>query len=304
MLNSHLLSVHRTVIEEGSLTRAAALLGYSVSAVSQQLAQLEAQAGSPLFEKAGRGVRPTAAGRLLADHATRILNDIEAAELELADLRAGRVGRLRVVTFPSAGEALLPEAIATMRALLPGVTIHPSVAEAVPAQRRLRAGEVDLTVVVEPFGQGEQPSDDLHRWHLLDDPYRLLLPHGHPLAKQRTIRPEQLAQSEWVITTGPDDYVRRTTESVCRRAGFGPRIGAESDEFPVTQGYVAAGMGVALFPLLALVAVRHGVVARRLRPAPPPRHIWIATRPALLEHQPVLQMVEALSTAAARAMAG
>lgn len=287
------------MVAEGSLTRAAALLGYTVSAVSQQLATLESQAGSQLFERAGRGVRPTAAGELLAKHAQMILADIEQAETALADLREGRAGRIRVVTFPSAGESLLPRAVADLRDRLPGLAVRPVVAEATPALRRLRAGEVDLVVVVEPFGPGAQPDDDLRRWHLLDDQYRLLLPHGHPLARRRRVRVEELSETDWVVTMGPADYVAQTTTQLCRRAGFGPRVVAESDEFGVTQGYVAAGMGVALAPLLALAAVRPDVAVRRLRPEPQPRHIWAATRPALAHQQPVAAMVEALQAAAA-----
>lgn len=303
VLNSRLLAVHRTVIEEGSLTQAAAALGYTVSAVSQQLSQLEAQAGSPLFEKAGRGVRPTAAGTLLAEHADRILREIDDAETALADLRDGRIGRIRIVTFPSAGESLLPEAVATVRHVLPGVHVRPTVDENAGALRRLRAGEVELVVVVEPFGLGEEPDDDLHRWHLHDDEYRILLPHGHPLARRRVVKLEGLSEADWILTTGPDDYVRSTTNDICRRAGFSPRFIAESDEFSVTQGYVAAGMGVSLVPLLALVAVRHGVAVRRLGPPPEPRHIWLATRPSLRDEPTIQAMVQALQGAAARSAA-
>jgi len=304
MLSSRLLAVHRTVVAEGTLTRAAATLGYTVSAVSQQLALLETQAGSALFEKAGRGVRPTAAGRLLAEHAGRVLHEIDEAEAALADLRDGRSGRVRVVSFPSAGESLLPEAIATLRAQLPGVHVRPIVDETAAAMRRLRAGEVELVVVVEPFAPGDEPDDDLHRWHLLADEYRVLLPHDHRLARRRVVKLEDLAQADWIVTTGPDDYVRRTTIAICRRAGFSPTVIAEGDEFPVTQGYVAAGLGVALVPLLALGAVRHGVVVRRLGPAPAPRHIWLATRPALRDQPPVRQLAEALQDAARRAVTG
>lgn len=299
MLSSRLLATHRSVVDEGSLTGAAALLGYTVSAVSQQLAALEDQAGMPLFEKAGRGVRPTEAGQLLAEHAGRILHEINEAESALADLREGRAGRLRVVAFFSAGESLLPEAIATLRSEMPGVHVRPSVDEAAGALSRLRAGEVDLVVVAEPFAAGEQPEDDLLRWHLLDDEYRLLLPHGHPLARRRVVRAEDLGDVDWVVTTGPDDYVRRTTEAICRRAGFSPRVVAESNEFTVTQGYVAAGVGVSLVPLLALGALRPGVVVRRVVPELAPRHIWMATRPVLRDQPQVQQMARALRVAAA-----
>jgi DNA-binding transcriptional LysR family regulator len=227
MLSTRLLEVHRTVVQEGSLTAAAHELGYTVSAVSQQLERLEQQAGMALFEKAGRGVRPTEAGLLLAQHADRILHEVHEAQDALAALREGRAGRLRVVTFFSAGEALLPQAIAAMRRELPGLEVRPSVDEEVGALRRLRAGEVDLVVVVEPFARGNQPDDDLHRWHLLDDEYRLLLPAEHPLARRRTVAIDDLADEDWVVTTGPIDYVRQTRPrsagAPASRRGSSPR---------------------------------------------------------------------------------
>ncbi|MCU0283418.1 MAG: LysR family transcriptional regulator [Candidatus Nanopelagicales bacterium] len=298
MLSTNLLEVHRTVVQVGSLTAAAHELGYTVSAVSQQLERLEQQAGMALFEKAGRGVRPTEAGLLLAQHAERILHEVHEAQDALAALREGRAGRLRVVTFFSAGETLIPQAIAAMRTELPGLHVRPTVDEEAGALRRLRAGEVELVVVVEPFGRGQEPEDDLHRWHLLDDEYRILLPHDHVLARRRTVRIEDLVDQDWVVTSGPIDYVRSTTMAICRRAGYTPRFVAETDEFPATLGYVAAGIGVSLVPVLALGAVRRGVVARRLAPPPEPRHIWAATRAPLRHHPPVVRMAAALRAAA------
>jgi DNA-binding transcriptional LysR family regulator len=300
MLSARLLAVHRAVVAEGSLTRAAANLGYTVSAVSQQLAHLEAQAGSDLFEKVGRGVRPTGAGLLLAEHAGRVLHEIAVAEAALADLRSGRTGRVRVVSFHSAGESLLPPAIAALRQVIPGVHVRPIVDETQGALRRLRAGEADLVIMVEPYAPGSEPDDDLRRWHLLDDEYRVLLPHDHALARRSVVPVEALADTDWIVTTGGPDYVRETTIAICRRAGFSPRVIAEADEFTVTQGYVAAGLGAALVPLLALGAVRTGVAVRRLSPPPRPRHLWLATRPALVGQPPVRRMIDALRAATRR----
>jgi len=298
MLTTRLLQVHRAVVTEGTLTAAAASLGYSVSAVSQQLSQLEIEAGSSLYEKAGRGVRPTAAGLLLAQHAERVLAAVDEAETALADLRAGRVGRLRVVSFFSAGESLLPAAIATLRRAMPGLHVMPVVDEAEGALRRLRAGDVDLVVVVEPFARGAAPVDDLVRIHLLDDEYRLLLPREHPLSRRRLVDLPDLADDDWVVTTGPADYIRNDMVDACRRAGFSPRVVAEGYEFAVTQGYVAAGLGVALIPLLGLSAVQEHVAVRKLRQPPEPRHIWLATRPTLVDQPPVRRMIAALRAAA------
>ena len=302
MLTNRLLAVHQTVVREGSITDAAAVLGHSVSTVSEQMSRLEAEAGVSLLEKAGRGVRPTAAGLLLAEHAERILAAVDDAESALANLRAGRTGRLRVVSFHSAGESLLPPAIAAMRRSHPDVTISPIVDETEGALRRLRDGDVELVVVVEPFGPGGEPRDDLRRVHLCDDEYRLLLPRDHPLAGRRLVDLADLSDTDWIVTTGPADYVREATVHACRRAGFSPRITAEADEFAVTQGYVAAGLGVAFVPLLALGAVREQLAVRRLRDGPEARHIWATTRPALAEDRVATRMIQALRSAAKNAV--
>ena len=298
MLNPRLLVVHRAVVEDGTLTAAAGTLGYTVSAVSQQLAALERDVGQPLWERVGRGVRPTPAGLLLAERSQRILDAIEKTEAELADLRLGRRGRVRVVSFHSAGQSLLPSAIATLYESMPGITLLPVVDEAEGALRRLRAGEVEAVIVVEPYGRDEAPSDDLHRTHLLDDEYRILLPDRHPLARRRIINLADLADSGWIVAAGPSNYVRDTTVAVARRAGFTPRFVAEADEFSTAQGYVSVGLGVCLAPMLALGALQRHVVVRRLRNPPDPRHIWVITRPAIVEQAPVRGLIAALRTAA------
>lgn len=297
MLSPRLLVVHRATLEAGTLTAAAAALGYTVSGVSQQLSALEREAGQPLWEKVGRGVRPTPAGVLLGELADRVLADIADAQARLEDLRLGRAGRLQVISFHTAGESLLPPAIATLRESLPGVTVHPLVDETEGALRRLRAAEVDAAIVVEPFGRDDAPSDDLHRTHLLDDEYRILLHADHPFARRRTIDVADLADAHWVRTSGPSAYLHATTVDTCRRAGFTPDVVAEADEFTVTQGYVSVGLGVALVPLLALSAVRRQIVVRKLRPTPEPRHIWLVTRPSLAGRPPLRALTAALRRA-------
>jgi DNA-binding transcriptional LysR family regulator len=304
VLSNRLLLVHRTVVAAGTLTAAADELGFTVSAVSQQLSTLEGQAGIALYERVGRGVRPTDAGRLLAERADEILDRVARAEADLADLRSGRTGRVRVLTFHSAGETLLPQAIAAVSTAHPDLRVIPGVDEAPGALRRLRAGEVELILAVEPHSPGHGPDDGLHRWHLLTDPYRLLVPTRHRLAARRRVSLDELADEPWIVTTGPDDYLRTTLLAHTRQAGFTPIVGAETDEFPVTAGYVAAGLGVALVPQLATGALRPGVVVRRLEPEPPAREIWLATRPALLESPAVSQLAAALRRAAQAAVSG
>jgi DNA-binding transcriptional LysR family regulator len=181
---------------------------------------------------------------------------------------------------------------------MPDVHVSPVLDETEGALRRLRAGDAELVILVEPFARGEEPKDDLVREHLLDDEYRILLHRNHPLARRRVIDLADLADADWVVTTGPVDYVRDATVAICRRAGFSPRFVAEGDEFAVTQGYVAAGIGVALAPLLALGAVRENLAVRRLRQPPDPRHVWLVTRPSLTDQVIVRRMTAALRRAA------
>jgi molybdate transport repressor ModE-like protein len=301
MLDLRRLQVLASVVDTGSITGAAHTLGFTVSSVSQQMSALEQQLDVVLFEKSGRGIRPTAAATLLAEHAARLLAAADDAEQALADLRSGRTGRLHVVSFPSAGDSLVPPAMAELRRRQPGVLVEASVDEVDGSYARLRAGRADVIVVVEPYAAGGQPSDDLARVHLLDDPYRLLLPKGHRLARRRTVDVADLAGDDWVSTYaggGGHDYVRELTVSAARRAGFTPRIVAQADEFPTTQGYVAAGLGVAVAPVLALGARHAGIVVKRLAYDLPPRHVWAATRPSIAALAPVAAMVRALRAAA------
>src|SRR4051812_19474935 len=120
MLDVRRMQVLRAVVTSGSITAAAANLGYTPSAVSQQVAALERQAGIPLLERVGRGVRPTAAGALLTEHAAIIGRHVADAELAIADLRAGRTGRLAVRYFATAGDTLIPPALAALRREHPG----------------------------------------------------------------------------------------------------------------------------------------------------------------------------------------
>ena len=155
MLDLRRLRVLRAVVRTGSVRVAAEQLGYTSSAISQQIAALERETGTVLLEKAGRGVRPTDAARLLADVADDVLDRLADAEAAVASMRAGRTGRLHLTFFPSAGAALVPPAVARLRREHPEVELVLGVAEPDEALPALRAGVIDLAVVVEPFGPGE-----------------------------------------------------------------------------------------------------------------------------------------------------
>jgi DNA-binding transcriptional LysR family regulator len=299
MLDIRRLQVLAAVVDTGSVTAAATRLGYTPSSVSQQLSVLERETGVPLFEKHGRGIRPTEAGVLLAEHAAGVLRAVSDAEDAISDLREGRSGRVRVMSFASAGDSLLPPAVAHLRRTRPGLHVATTIGETEQAYELLRSNQIELAVVLEPFARGDEPDDDLLRVHLLDDPYRAMLPEGHPLAQEDTVELTDLAHEDWVAAMGGNGFCRDDTIDLCRRAGFCPRFVAQAVEFPAAQAYVAAGIGVGLVPVLALGAVHSGVAIRRLRREPEPRHVWVVTRPTIAATATVAAMVQALRLAAA-----
>lgn len=297
MLDIRRLQVLAAVVDTGSVTAAATRLGYTPSSISQQLSTLERETGVALFEKNGRGIRATDAGLLLAEHASAILRSVEEAEQAVDDLREGRTGRVRVMSFTSAGDSLLPAAVAHLRRTHPGLHVATTIGETDQALQMLRDNLLDLALVLEPYGRGDEPHDDLVRVHLLDDPYRAMLPEGHPLAGDDTVELTDLAAYDWVAAMGGNGFCRDDTVDLCRRAGFSPRFVAHAVEFPAAQAYVATGIGVGLVPELALGTKHDGVVIRPLRRPTEPRHVWVVTRPAVARTPSVVATIEALRIA-------
>jgi DNA-binding transcriptional LysR family regulator len=276
MLDVKRLRVLREVAAKGSFSAAAASLAYTQSAVSQQIAVLEREAGTTLVERSARGVRLTDAGQALVRHAEVILARLADAEAELEAIAGLRGGRLRLASLPTAGATIVPHAIARFRELHPGVDLTLLPAEPDEALARLRAGDVDVAIVVEaPFCA---PQDEgLDRLRLLEDPMYVVLPAGHPLAERPAIRLEDLAGEPWIGGSGGGCPDTRILLRACSAAGFEPRIVFHSDDYLAIQGFVAAGVGVGLIPDLALLALRDDVAIRALASDPPVRHVEAVT---------------------------
>jgi DNA-binding transcriptional LysR family regulator len=277
MLNVTRLGVLREVAYRGSFSAAAEALSYTQSAVSQQIATLEGEAGMALLERHPRGVSLTAAGQTLVGHAEGILARLDAADAALAAIAGLRGGRLRMASFPTAGATLMPLAIATFRSSYPDVELMLAEGEPEAIAPRLRAGELDLALLFEFAGETflEQ---DMTRLELLEDPMFLALPRDHRLAGRDAVRLADLAEEPWVQTSRPSPCARHVVRSA-HAAGFEPKVSFESDDYQTVQGLVAAGVGVALIPELALSVVRDDIVIRALSPAPPVRQV-IAAAPA------------------------
>jgi DNA-binding transcriptional LysR family regulator len=298
MLDVRRLRVLRSVVTSGSISAAAQNLGYTPSAVSQQIAVLEREVDMPLLEKSGRGVRPTAAGRMLAKHADEIMTRLSAAETELADLRAGRTGRLRMCYFATAGAALVPPAVAEFRREYPGVQLVLRVSEPAYTVDTTLGELADIQLIV---ARPDEPprATNARLVHLLDDVYQVILPSGHRLAERDVVELAELADEPWVDNEFPPGVCRQIMLDSVAAAGFAPNFVVESDDYPTAQGFVAAGMGVSMVPSLGLGSVHPGVVVRPLRNPRPTRSIYAAVAPAVAEQPAIRAMVAALRCAAA-----
>jgi len=285
--------VFNEVVRQGSFSAAAEALSYTQSAVSQQIAALEAETGISLLERRPRGVHLTSAGRALVEHTEGILARLQAAEEELSAIAGLRGGELRMASFPTAGATLMPLAIARFRASYPEVRLTLAEGEPEEIAPRLHAGEFDLALLFEfsdtahpdaasgqPSAAGQEGPEQLararaRRVDLLGDPMFLALPREHRLARKRSLCLEELRGEAWVQTSASSPCARYVVRC-CRAAGFDPEVAFESDDYQTVQGLVASGVGVALIPELALSVVREDIVVRALAPHPPGRRVIAA----------------------------
>lgn len=276
MLHVGRLQVLCEVLRCGSFSSAADALSYTQSAISQAIARLEAETGTPLVIRDRRGVRATAAGATLAEHAETIFAQIEAAEQDLAAVLGVSGGRLRVASFPSAGATLMPLAVAIFRRGHPDVALTLAEGEPEEVAPRLRAGEFDLALLFKFPGVAEDLDAGLRTISLLEDPMYVALPRDHPLAAKRSLRLADLREEDWVQTSESSPCGRHVVR-LCLSAGFEPKVSFESDDYETVQGLVAAGVGVGLIPRLALTHVHSGITVRELSPRSPVRKVVAVT---------------------------
>jgi DNA-binding transcriptional LysR family regulator len=299
MLDVTRLRVLAAVARHGSVTSAARELNYAQPSVSHHLARLEAETGSKLIQRAGRGIRLTDAGRLLAERAAEILGRLDAAENELAAHVGLRQGRVRLAAFPSALGTIVPAAAARLRSESPGVDLTLAEAEPPDALRMLRAGYVDVALVFmhEPdvAGQGARAT------MLLDEPVCLVTRADHADAPSPRSGPDLAAHAreQWIAGC---DRCRGYLLQQCARAGFTPKIAFTTDDYVAVQALVAAGLGVTILPALALRAARHpGIAAAPLPGAH--RYVYAMTYGEPPDPPASMRLLEALTAAGQRAMA-
>ncbi|MGW0871638.1 LysR family transcriptional regulator [Streptomyces sp. NPDC002740] len=295
MLDVRRMQVLRAVVGNGSVTGAAAVLGYTPSAVSQQIAALEKEAGAALLERVGRGVRPTAAGLLLTEYADAIGRQVAEAETALSDLLAGRTGRLGVRYFATAGAGLVAPAVARLREAHPGVRIELKLTvDPEDPLAEVREGRADLALLVSREGR---QANGVRLLHLLDDPYLAVLPRGHRLAGRRSVRLAELAEEAFVGSEWPGPCLDAQLDA-CAAVGFRPRFVVHSEDYVTAQGFVAAGLGVSLVPRLGLGSRHPGVVVREVRDPVPVRAIQAVVRETAPAQPALDAFIDALKGAA------
>jgi DNA-binding transcriptional LysR family regulator len=307
MLDVTRLRVLVAVARHGSVTAAARELNYAQPSVSHHLARLEAETGVRLIERAGRGIRLTDAGRLLADRAAEILGRLDAAENELAAQAGLRAGRVRLAAFPSALGTIVPAAAAMLRAEHPGMDLRLTEAEPPEALRMLRAGYVDVALVfrhvqgagVAPAPVPAGPEEEGTRGQLvLDEPVHLITRRPGSGTADGGGRPgcdlARYANCRWIAGC---DRCRINLMTQCSLAGFTPQISFTTDDYVAVQALVAAGLGVATLPDLALRAARHpGIRTAELPGAR--RHVYALQYGEPPDSPAATRLIDALSLAA------
>lgn len=276
MLDIRRLALLAAVLDTGSMTSAADELSYTPSAVSQQLRRLEAEVGQPLLHRQARGVTPTEAGAVLADHARRILRQVAAAEADLAEIAGLRRGTLDLGTFPTVASSLLPLAVSRFRAQHPAIRLSVHSARFDELVAAIQDGTVGLSLLWDYEWNRIDPAQ-LALTHLLDDPTMLVVAADHPLGRRRHVDMTDLADEDWVVR-GNDHPVVEVLERSCRAAGFTPRIAFHANDYQEAQAMVSVGLGVALAPRAALAMKHPDVRVVGLGRSAPARRILLAHR--------------------------
>jgi DNA-binding transcriptional LysR family regulator len=242
---------------QGTITAVADALGYTPSAVSQQLAALEREAGVPLLERAGRRVALTAAGAVLARYAESVLAVLEEASAALAATRASLAGLLRIGAFPTAARTVLPPVLVALGQAHPGLELMVSELDPVAVPGALRAGTLDVALTADYDYVPAEPDPALDTEPLFEEPvYLAAAGPGGP--REAGLR--QWRDAAW-IAGSPGSQCHSMVLRACQASGFTPRIRHHADDFATVLALVAAGQGVSLIPQLGVTEAPAGRAA-------------------------------------------
>lgn len=299
MLDLHRLKVLREVAVRGSMTAAADALGYTPSAVSQQIAALERETSTVLVERNAHSIALTEAGRILVEHTGWILEQLDLADEEVKAIAGLRGGRLRMATFRSAGETIVARAVMDFHRAWPDVELGLTLGEPEEYLDRLARGELDLALGFAYDGVPPPAADNLVSEHLLTEEMLVALPERHPLAAAESVALTDLADEPWIASTVRSS-VHVFTAVVCGWEGFEPRITFETDDYHIAQALVAADVGVTFVPALSRRTMHPRVRLLPVRPRPPMRRLHVVTRDGGLASPCVVEMTRLLRAAVGR----
>lgn len=282
MIDLAALTSLRAVADQGSVVGAADVLGFTPSAVSQQVKRLEKQAGVPLLERVGRGVMLTRHGRHLVDAGVRLLADLEEIESGLHRQAEAVAGRLRLVAFSTAMRGMVAPAVADVLAAHPDLTIALSEREPWDTIDLVASGQCELGIV---HNWGDLPiaiPDHLTRTSVGSDVADVIMHRTHPLAARSRVTPRDLVGEGWIAT--PEGTIcRQWLTRMYDGTGRPPRIAHQSMEFDSHLALVRAGLGIALVPRLGRQPLGDELVAVRVKEPVPTRDIIALHRSSMAD---------------------
>ncbi|HEY3734068.1 MAG TPA: LysR family transcriptional regulator [Streptosporangiaceae bacterium] len=300
MLDVRRLGLLRDLAHLGTIAAVAQARAYTPSAVSQQLAALQRDAGVPLLEHAGRRVSLTPAGMSLVRHTETVLAALEAADAGLAAARAGLAGAVRIGAFPSAVQTLLPPALVALGRDHPALELMVTELDPVAVPGALRDRRLDVALVHDYDLVPVEPDPALDSVPLLDETVFLAVPAGPGESGPARDPVAEARHADWIVAS-PGTLCHAVALQACRAAGFAPRVRHHADDFTAVLALVAAGQGVSLVPQLGAARPPPGV---RFRPLPARRRNRIAYRRGAGGHPAVAACVEALRAAARAFVSG
>ncbi|HEY5488668.1 MAG TPA: LysR family transcriptional regulator [Candidatus Limnocylindrales bacterium] len=302
MLGVWRLQLLREISRRGSIKAAAEAMSITPSAVSQQLAILEREAGVPLLEKSGRRVRLTDAAALLVRHADTITGAIAAAEADLASMQQFVTGTLRVSAFPTAARAVLPPVMTALSRQHPALRVTLRDLEEAESLTALQMDEIDLAIVDEYDEPARVSDGGLEFCEFMRDPLYLALPPegssapgvaaGPALASGAAVRISDFRDAFWIMDT-EDSHLGQVILRACRSSGFEPHVRSNCKDFSVIIALVEAGLGVGVLPGLA---IHDRPVRASIHPTDPPlaRRIASVIRPERRSHPMIVSALAEL----------
>jgi len=280
------------------MAAAAEALFLTPSAVSQQIGQLEEEAGVKLTERSGRNVRLTPAGRALVGYAERVMGVLDEARSELAELRREIAGELRVAAFPSIASVVLPDTVNELQRAFPRLQIDLEELEPIDSVAALRSWRTDVALIDDlSIGIGDS-RENIEVVPLAEDVLFVAVASDHPLSQRRSLSLADLSEERWAIESTWSTFGSFVID-LCRRVGYEPHVNARCRGSEMVEAMVASGRSVSVAPGLRALRSPHGIRWIKLTPEVR-RKIYVAYRRGERNHPTVGVFIEEIVRTASR----